>query len=260
MTRIIEFDGKEAAETERSYLTPDIATTRAHAIELLSPAEGDRVLDVGSGPGLLLQDIAATVGKEGHAAGIDISESMVAIAQERCRYRPNVEVVQGDATALPWPDAHFDHAVSMQVYEYVPDLAAAFAELYRVVKPGGCAVLMATDAETIIFGGANPETTARIRRAWPPHCAHPYLPRSLGGLLEKAGFEIIGRATHVILNNDFDVDHFGLYMARAMAVYAGRQGAVDKAEGKAWVSALEEAAARGDYFFSMNRYLFTAQR
>ncbi len=260
MSEAIAFDEKEAAETERSYLTADVTATRATVMELLAPGPGERVLDVGSGPGLLLRDIAGAVGPTGLAAGLDSSESMMAIARHRCRDTQNVELATGDATALPWPDAHFDRAVSTQVYEYVPDLAAALAELRRVLKPGGSAVIMATDAETILFGPAGDAVAARVREAWPRHCPHPFLPRDLGRLLGEAGFSVIGRNTHVILNDTFDAEHFGWHMARAMSVYAAKQGCITSDEGKAWVASLDRMSRDGSFFFSMNRYLFVAER
>lgn len=260
MSAAIEFDEKEAAETERSYLTADIAATRTAVIELLAPGPGERVLDVGSGPGLLLRDIAGAVGPQGLAAGIDISESMMAIARHRCRNLDNVEFAVGDAAALPWPDAHFDCAVSTQVYEYVPDLAAALAELYRVLKPGGRAVVMATDADTILSGPAGDTAAARIREAWPRHCAHPFLPRELGRLLDAADFAVVDRKVHVILNHRFDPENFGWHVARSLSVYAAKQGAIGKQEGKSWIAGLSGLDARGAFFFSMNRYLFVANR
>ncbi len=260
MSGAIEFDEKEAAETERSYLTADIVATRAGVMELLAPGPGKRVLDVGSGPGLLLRDIAGAVGRRGLAAGIDISESMVAIARHRCRDLTNVEIATGDATALPWPDAHFDRAVSTQVYEYVPDLAAALAELDRVLKPGGRAVIMATDADTILFNSRDNETAARIREAWPRHCARPFLPRELPQLLGEAGFSVIDHRVHVILNREFTPDNFGYHMARSMSVYAAKQGRISKDEGKAWVASLDRMSRDGGFFFSMNRYLFVATK
>jgi SAM-dependent methyltransferase len=260
MSEAIEFDAKEAAETERSYLTADVTATRAVVMELLAPGPGERVLDVGSGPGLLLRDIAGAVGPLGLAAGLDSSESMMAIARHRCRETQNVDLATGDASALPWPDAHFDRAVSTQVYEYVPDLNAALAELHRVLKPDGSAVVMATDAETILFGPAGDAVAAQVREAWPRHCPHPFLPRDLGRLLGEAGFLVTGRKAHVIVNHAFDPDHFGWHMARAMSVYAAKQGCITKDEGKAWIASLERMSREGSFFFSMNRYLFVTEK
>lgn len=260
MSDAIEFDAKEAAETERSYLTADIVATRAVAMELLAPGPGERVLDVGSGPGLLLCDIAGAVGAGGLAAGIDISPSMLAIARHRCAGMNNVELANGDATALLWPDGHFDRAVSTQVYEYVPDLAMAFAELHRVLKPGGRAVVMATDADSILFAPPDDTTAKRIREAWPRHCAHPFLPRELGRLLGEAGFDVTECKPHVIVNKAFDPENFGWHMARAMSVYAAKQGSIGKEEGKAWIAGLRALHAQGAFFFSMNRYLFLAAK
>ena len=259
MSDSIEFDEKEAAETERSYLTADIVATREIVMQLLAPAQGERVLDVGSGPGLLLHDIAEAVGPDGLAAGIDISESMTTIARHRCRDLSNIELATGDATNLPWPDATFDRAVSTQVYEYVPDLGRAFAELRSVLKPGGRAVVMATDSASILLGPAGNETFARIQDAWPRHCAHPFLPRELDGQLADAGLSVTGRKVHVILNHRFGPDQFGWHMARAMSFYAARQGAISKDEGKAWIDRLQALDEAGAFFFSMNRYIFTAR-
>lgn len=260
MSEAIEFDEKEAAETERSYLTSDIAATRAVAMELLAPARAEQVLDVGSGPGLLLRDLADAVGSDGLAAGIDISESMTTIARHRLGDQGNIEIAIGDATALPWPDAHFDRAVSTQVYEYVPDLGLALAELYRVLKPGGRTVIMATDADTILFGPAGDATAARAREVWPRHCAHPFLPRELGRLLGQAGFEVTDRKTHVIANHEFTPDNFGWHVARSLSVYAAKQGAIAKEDGKAWIASLDQMSRDGAFFFSMNRYLFVATK
>lgn len=260
MSGAITFAGKESGETEKSYLTADIGATRRLAMDLLAPARGDRVLDVGSGPGLLLRDLAGIVGPDGLAAGIDISESMTALALDRCEGLRNVEIVTGNALELPWPDGHFDRAVSTQVYEYVPDLGAAFRELNRVLRPGGRTVIMATDAAGILFAPAGDPTAEKVLNAWPPHCAHPYLPRVLGRLLAEAGFSVENRQVHAIVNHRFDPENFGWYVARSLSAYAARQGVISKEEGKAWIAGLHQLDERGGFFFSMNRYLFVARK
>ena len=99
-------------------------------IELLTPAvTGRDVLEVGCGTGLLLKDVA-TVAR--HATGLDLSHGMLRAAHER-----RLNVVQGSATQLPFADASFDVVYSFKVLAHVPDLAAAFAEMARVTRPGG---------------------------------------------------------------------------------------------------------------------------
>jgi len=91
--------------------------------------EGKDVLEVGCGTGLLLQRVA---GFARSAVGIDLSPGML----ERARAR-GLEVLEGSATALPFPDAQFDVAYSFKVLSHVPELGRALAEMVRVVRPGG---------------------------------------------------------------------------------------------------------------------------
>jgi ubiquinone/menaquinone biosynthesis C-methylase UbiE len=91
--------------------------------------EGREVLEVGCGTGLVLQRVAEFAGR---AVGIDLSPGML----ERARSR-GLDVQEGSATALPFPDDSFDVAYSFKVLSHVPQLETALAEMLRVVRPGG---------------------------------------------------------------------------------------------------------------------------
>lgn len=90
---------------------------------------GREVLEVGCGTGLLLQRIAAFARS---ARGVDLSPGMLAHARAR-----GLDVVEGSATALPFPDASFDVACSFKVLPHVRDIRLALGEMARVVRPGG---------------------------------------------------------------------------------------------------------------------------
>lgn len=106
------------------------------AVELLGAvgvAVGDRVLDVGCGPGILTRHLAALVGAD-HVTAVDPSAPFVAATRERL---PGVEVHQTGAEHLPCDDAGFDHALAQLVVPFMADPLAGISEMRRVTRPGG---------------------------------------------------------------------------------------------------------------------------
>ena len=101
--------------------------------------QGETVLDIGCGAGTDLLLAARRVGPNGRAIGIDMTEAM----RDRARGSAaaaganNVEVHKADATALPLPDASVDVVISNGVLNLVPEKEKAFAEILRVLRPGG---------------------------------------------------------------------------------------------------------------------------
>jgi arsenite methyltransferase len=102
-------------------------------------APGERVLDVGCGAGADSLVAAQMVGPGGYVTGIDMTLQMLAKARAAASRMgaTNVEFVEGDAERLPFADESFDVAISNGVIDLVPDKEAVFAELYRVLVPGG---------------------------------------------------------------------------------------------------------------------------
>jgi ubiquinone/menaquinone biosynthesis C-methylase UbiE len=100
---------------------------------------GDRVLDLGCGAGTDTLVAAQMVGPEGWVIGIDMTLEMLAKARRAAdELGPeNVELVEADAEHLPFPDASFDVVISNGVIDLVPDKEAVFAEIFRVLRPGG---------------------------------------------------------------------------------------------------------------------------
>ena len=103
----------------------------------LSP--GEDVLDVGSGAGLDSLVAAQMVGPEGSVTGLDMTPEMLAKARESARELglDNVRFLEGEAERLPFADESFDVAISNGVIDLIPDKDAVFAELHRVLRPGG---------------------------------------------------------------------------------------------------------------------------
>ena len=100
---------------------------------------GETVLDIGCGTGMDLLLAARRAGSTGRAIGIDMTEAMRdrARASAAAAGLQNVEVHRADATALPFPDASVDVVISNGVLNLVPEKDKAFAEIRRVLRPGG---------------------------------------------------------------------------------------------------------------------------
>jgi arsenite methyltransferase len=81
MTADSIFGGAAARKLEAAYLTPDVVEQRRATLQALALRPGERVLDVGSGPGLLAAEMAEVVGLAGHIIGIDVSDAMLALGQ-----------------------------------------------------------------------------------------------------------------------------------------------------------------------------------
>jgi len=79
------------------------------------------------------------VGGSGHVTGIDMTPEMLARARASAAEMgaANVEFVEGEAERLPFPDESFDVVISNGVIDLVPDKDAVFAEIFRVLAPGG---------------------------------------------------------------------------------------------------------------------------
>ena len=107
--------------------------------KIRTPRSGDYVLDAGCGCGMDTFIAALLAGPQGRAIGIDLTEEMLgsprsAVAAFKLG---NVEFRAGSIEALPFDDAALDMVISNGVLNLVPDKAAAFAEIARVLRPEG---------------------------------------------------------------------------------------------------------------------------
>lgn len=115
---------------------------KAIALELLRVQPGERVLEPGCGTGVALADLGRAVGPSGRVVGLDLSPRMIDMAAARLLgsgLAERVEVVVGDASAIPFDDASFDAVFTSFTLELfdTPEIPLVLAECRRVLRPGG---------------------------------------------------------------------------------------------------------------------------
>ena len=253
----LEFTDEAARQLEKVYLTRDVIAQRMETIRHLNLSQGERVLDIGCGPGFLCESMGEIVGPKGTVVGIDISADLIA----RCNGRKTSTCLSyevGDATKLNQPNASFDVVVCTQVAEYVADIDRVFSEAFRVLKPNGRTVFVATDWSTILWHSENPRRMATVMKSWEAHSAHPRLPMSMAQRFINAGFQFDGAAVFPILNLQYDDDSYSKKLVQIIRDFVARKNDVSADDLKEWHDEFERLSEARRYFFTSNRYIFKA--
>jgi ubiquinone/menaquinone biosynthesis C-methylase UbiE len=136
----------------------------------------DRLLEIGCGGGVFLDMALRSINE---AAAIDHSPDMIALAGERNRgaiKEGRLELKQGDAAALPWPDNSFSCVASTNVFFFLPEPYKVLEEIRRVLAPGG----------RLVISTMSKSWKSQIWRIFPLRL---YTDQELTNLLQQAGFK-----------------------------------------------------------------------
>jgi ubiquinone/menaquinone biosynthesis C-methylase UbiE len=139
---------------------PHPVITRERLREVLQPAAGERILEIGPGVGYYTLDLAEWVGSEGTIEIFDLQQEFLDHTMGRAAERnlANLVPTQGDATDLPYEDDSIDAVVLTAVLGEIPDPGAALREIARVLRPDGRLVVGE------LFGDPHFTTQASLKR------------------------------------------------------------------------------------------------
>jgi ubiquinone/menaquinone biosynthesis C-methylase UbiE len=197
------FDGESSRYLDQRYVRPSCdqlsyQSRRRLALELLGSGQ-ERVVDIGSGPGIFSAELLA---RGFRVVEVDISWEM--LRESRGRIDPSaggrrIRFVEGSLPRLPFADQAFDAALCIGVLAYVQDPLESLSEIRRVLKPGGTAVLQVSNALclTARLHSAIRRTYRRLGEALGgpayPHLRIPlrsFRLQTLRRILEGAGFRV----------------------------------------------------------------------
>src|SRR5918995_5247416 len=153
--------GAEASEVPPEALAASLGCGNPTALAELRP--GETVLDLGSGGGIDVLLSARRVGPDGFAYGLDMTDDMLALAEQNRQKAgaENVAFLKGEIEAIPLPDAAVDVIISNCVINLSADKDAVLAEAYRVLRPGGWFAV-----SDVVVRGAVPAEIRRRVELW----------------------------------------------------------------------------------------------
>ncbi|MGI9077833.1 MAG: arsenite methyltransferase [Gemmatimonadaceae bacterium] len=148
--------------------------------------DGETVLDLGSGGGIDVLLSAKRVGPNGKAYGLDMTDEMLALANENKQRAGahNVEFLKGEIESIPLPDASVDVIISNCVVNLSGDKRRVLAEAFRVLKPGGRFAI-----SDVVVRGEVPQSIRRSMELWIGCVAGALEEQEFLTLLRDSGFE-----------------------------------------------------------------------
>lgn len=260
MSNVVTFDSAGAERVERQYSAPSLVEQRRRTLEALALQPGECVLDIGCGPGYLTAEMAQRVGGTGRVTGIDTSEAMLDLARRRCATYGNVALECADAVRLPCQDASVDVAAAVQVYLFVRELEAALGELARVLRPGGRAVIVDTDWDSLVWHASDASRMQRMLDTFTQRYVNARVARLFPGLLRRAGLRIEHASAIPIVELVPAAESYSGSQLAELARFVVGKNRITAEEAAAWANDQHELAERGAYFFALNRYLFLVRR
>lgn len=181
------YDGSDASQIPEEAMLASLGCGNPTALAKLNP--GETVLDLGSGGGIDVLLSARRVGPTGKAYGLDMTDEMLALANENKRKAgaENVEFLKGEIENIPLPDNSVDVIISNCVINLSADKDRVLREAFRVLKPGGRFAV-----SDVVTRGGIPEEIRQKALLWVGCIAGALDEGEYKSKLESAGFEQIG--------------------------------------------------------------------
>jgi len=236
--------------------TPTQVRLRRRFLAFAGIRPGWKVLEVGSGSGVVCRDIAALVGESGRVIGVDPSRVFVREARRLARENglgSRVRFEVGNGARLRFRDGTFDTTLAVTVLLHVPDADQLLGEMIRVTLPGGIVAVQDQDFGTLALDHPDRALTRRIldgvdRKIY----ADPWSGRTLHRKLRTLGLESVRVLTDVYQDTTFEPWSRTFLLRRAEN--AVKWKIVSERQAERWLAGIEARAYAKTFLMTLNFY------
>ena len=175
----------QAANTwDKHFYSPELIDFIEQIMPTFHLTQGQKVLDVGTGTGILIPFLLKAVGPTGHVTAIDYAEKMIEICKAKYIRYPNVNIMVQQVENLQFPNETFDAITCFGMFPHIESKKEALSQMNHVLKPGGKLIIAHALSSTEIKSHHHNASAA---------VAHDVLPEKakMKQLLKQAGFDNI---------------------------------------------------------------------
>ncbi|MBI2152346.1 MAG: methyltransferase domain-containing protein [Candidatus Rokubacteria bacterium] len=236
--------------------TPTQVRLRRRFLAFAGIRPGWKVLEVGSGSGVVCRDVAALVGDSGEVIGVD--PSRVFVREARRLARPHglgsrVRFEVGNGLRLRFRDGTFDATLAVTVLLHVPDADQLLREMIRVTRPGGIVAVQDQDFGTLALDHPDPALTQRLFDGVAKKIyADPWSGRTLPRKLRSLGLESVRLLTDVYQDTAFEPWSRTFLLRRAENAVKWR--ILSERQAERWLAGIEARAYAKTFLMTLNFY------
>jgi ubiquinone/menaquinone biosynthesis C-methylase UbiE len=167
---------------------PEFQRYKTTVLEMLGAQRGGVIADLGCGLGFDVRRMAALVGSEGRAIGVDASLALIESARSASQGLPAVEFIQSDIQHLPFATSSLNSCKVDRTLQHVERPAAVLDEIFRTLCSGGSVVCAEPDWGTFAVDDDQDPIAQQIAKVWREGFRNPRIGHELKDRLKEAGF------------------------------------------------------------------------
>ena len=243
-------DSQADATRDRTSLPASLARHYRWLLTLPTPPPR-HLLDVGAGDGRLLQ-VAA-----------DLGIPQLAGLERKHRWNPasrDFAATIADGQNLPFPTDSFDCVVENESLEWIKHPVRYLQEAARVCTPNGHILTDDSDWDTLVYAVSDTARARRILRTFCDTGPNGWIGRAAPSLMRRAGLHDIQLHVRVITEREFAPQTLGYHQARVIDDWLRLTGDITPTQLDDFQADLKDTAQRGDYLFTLNRYICAGRR